>query len=168
LMFGLSSHTMKARKLGLFLVIAGIAPMAHAVLEFSGYLSSNGDIRFIVTDVNNRRTSGWLKIGDTFERHRIAGFDPQDEVLVVEHAGTPLRLPLKGARVKDAREIIALRYDADRAQFLSYVRSRGISLRDYRREVEATVLKAGTSAREPKEPNQPPDPTPGSVTPRAK
>jgi hypothetical protein len=170
---------MKARTLGFILLVSLIAPMAHGALEFSGYISTGSELRFIVTNLDSRRTSEWLMIGDTFEGHSIAGFDLKEEVLVVHHAGTPVRLSLKGARVRDAKqltskvddlivEIIALRFDGDRSKFLSYLRSRRITSREYRREVEATVLRASASGSDaPQSPNKAPEPTTTAVTPPA-
>jgi hypothetical protein len=167
---------MKTQVLGLLAALVGVVPTARAVLEFSGYLASNGERRFLVTELDRGQTSGWLRIGDSFEGHTVARFEAQDEVLVVEHAGTSLRLPLKASRVKpvprssgevdDAvARIIAARFDNDRAKFLAYLRNRGIGIREYRREVEAVVRGETLAPESSQAPNRAPEVTPPSISP---
>jgi hypothetical protein len=79
---------------------------SRAALEFSGYFITAEHALYSLTDTESRRTSGWLKIGQTFADHTIVSFDREHEVIHLRKGETPVRLPLREAKVKDARATI--------------------------------------------------------------
>jgi len=88
--------------LAIFFAIAAVT-ISHAALEFSGYLKSKDGLRFVVTDLEAKQASTWLKIGDTFQGHKVAEFDSENEILTLDHAGVAVRLPLKDSHVKEGK-----------------------------------------------------------------
>lgn len=119
---------MRPHPLACLLLAAALAPAARAALEFSGYTTARDGLRFIVTDLDTKKTSDWLRPGDTFQEHRIAGFDARTETLTVEHAGATLRLPLKGARTTSPTPAPATRPATARQVELSIDAAGGIFL----------------------------------------
>ena len=83
--------------------VIGAATVSRAALEFSGYLMSKDEIRFVVTDLESGKSSAWLATGETFQGHKVTGFDRHNEILSLEHAGVAVRLPLKESKVKDGK-----------------------------------------------------------------
>ena len=74
--------------------------MSETNYEFVGYLTVTGGTRYRVRDVA-RKSGLWLKLGerDADTNLLVQRHDPQSEVLVVEHRGQTLTLPLRQARV---------------------------------------------------------------------
>jgi hypothetical protein len=72
-----------------------------ATLEFSGYIESRNEFRFIITDIDEKSSSGWITIGQSFNGHRLVAFDRQKEVLSVKKGESTLELRLKESRVQD-------------------------------------------------------------------
>jgi hypothetical protein len=84
----------------LLLAAAMLIPAAFAALEFAGYTTTRDGTRFVVTDLETKKTSDWLRVGDTFGGHRIAGFDARSETLTLEQGGATQRVKLKGERTE--------------------------------------------------------------------
>lgn len=70
-----------------------------ATPEFSGYMDFGKKSLFVFTNIESRSTSGWITLGQAFLDHKVHGFDPADEVVILEYQGKLLRIPLKGLRV---------------------------------------------------------------------
>jgi hypothetical protein len=94
---------MKLRRSIALLLVLVTAGVCRAELEFSGYVEAGKGIRFMVTDAGERKSSGWIVLGQAFQDHVLVGFDAKDEVLTVRKGGKTLALPLKAARVRDAQ-----------------------------------------------------------------
>lgn len=75
--------------------------LAHAALEFSAVVSVADGYRFILINAETRAHSGWVSLGATFEGHRLTRFDPQHEILTLEHGAEIRGLPLKDDRPKN-------------------------------------------------------------------
>src|SRR5688572_26906083 len=80
------------------------AGLAWGAVEFSGYLRSSDRIQFVIMEPLSGETSGWITVGDSFQGHRITGFDAKRKVLTVEHAGKLVELPLKDSKVKHGQQ----------------------------------------------------------------
>jgi hypothetical protein len=72
-----------------------------ASLEFSGFLQSKTETRFMITDLSDRKTSGWIVVGDTFRGYALVAFDAKDEAVVLKKGAETVRLPVKQAKVVD-------------------------------------------------------------------
>jgi hypothetical protein len=81
-------------------VFSGIAlQSADAALEFSGYMRLADRTQFVLIDAELQISSGWLAVGDTFRDCKIVAFDPREETLVVDRAGSTIRLHLRSSRI---------------------------------------------------------------------
>jgi hypothetical protein len=88
--------------------------VSSATLEFSAYIQSGAAPRFVITDVEEKTSSGWIAIGQSFKGHTLVAFDQKREVLSVKKEEATLELRLKESRVQDvgAPEIRAKLSDA--------------------------------------------------------
>lgn len=94
---------MKTPRLASILVLFATAREAEAALEFSGYLKSEKEIRFVVTDLENGKKSQWLTLGDTFQGFTVSDFDQRAEVLSLKSGSGIVRLTLKLAGTSDGK-----------------------------------------------------------------
>lgn len=92
---------MKTR-LAAFALLACCAVPLRAAVEFSGYVKNGAETAFLMSDPAREKDSGWLAVGGVFEEHTVIGFDPQREVLSVEHAGIVKQLPLRRPQMNQA------------------------------------------------------------------
>jgi hypothetical protein len=95
------------------------ASFGRAALEFTAYIRAGKSSRFVVTDLENKTSSGWLVLGDSFAGTKLTAFDPKREVLTVKTGNTSAELPLKSSHVAEAegeRDLVAFRafFDGDR------------------------------------------------------
>src|SRR4051812_6729129 len=95
---------MKSAAFGFIVLLSFTTRVWSATLEFSGYLQTDAGTKFVVTETETARSSGWLTIGQAFNGYTILGFDPKREVLSVRNETSTLQLPLKVARVNAAKE----------------------------------------------------------------
>jgi hypothetical protein len=87
----------------LFLTTLGL----KAEIEFSGFFTTSKQELFSLTDTEPNRSSGWLKIGQSFGGFTIESFDREHEVLTIKQGERLLKLPLRPSKVKDGRSTIS-------------------------------------------------------------
>jgi hypothetical protein len=90
-------------------VVVALGSAARAAFEFTGYMTASGETRFVVTESDSNRVSGWLRLGQTFAGHVLVEFDSKDEVLVLKRDTEVIRLRLKDSRVHDGKTAVAER-----------------------------------------------------------
>lgn len=71
------------------------AASGRAEVEFVGYTTHGGETRFTLVDGAARLASGWVPVGGSFQGCTVLAFDARAEVLTVNKAGMPVRLPLR-------------------------------------------------------------------------
>ena len=87
----------------LFLTTLGL----KADLEFSGFFSTSKEELFSLTETEPKRTSGWLKIGQSFGGFTIEAFDREHEILTLKQGERSLKIPLRASKVKDGRAMVS-------------------------------------------------------------
>jgi hypothetical protein len=79
----------------------------RAEIQFAGFFVTTQDARFTLSDTTDGRSSGWLRIGQSFRDHRVVSFDRQREVLTLEYDGATREVPLRTARIKAGKATVA-------------------------------------------------------------
>jgi hypothetical protein len=102
--------------------------LGHAALEFSGYTQTGTDVKFVLNDTADTRSSDWLSLGQGFREHRLQAFDPKEEVLTVEKDGTLLKLPLKKPRFTAAPSGASVEPSPEFRAFVAGLKISGIFL----------------------------------------
>lgn len=75
--------------------------MSWAALEFSGYLKIANEAKFMITDTEGKKSSGWIAIGAWFGDYSVASFDAEKETLTLRKGAATVELPLKQAHAKN-------------------------------------------------------------------
>jgi len=75
--------------------------ICRATIEFSAYIQNAKESKFVITDTEEKTSSGWIAIGQSFKGHTLVSFDPKKEVLSVKKGDVTLELRLKDSRVKE-------------------------------------------------------------------
>src|SRR5690606_24851627 len=70
------------------------------------FLTSN-EALFSITDTESKRSSGWLKIGQSFGDYTVVSFDREHEVIRLKHGDQSLELSLRESKVKDGKMTIS-------------------------------------------------------------
>lgn len=78
----------------------------RADVEFSGFFSVARETYFSLSDPTTRRSSGWLKLGDTFGDSTLVAFDRERESLTLKQGDRVRVIPLRIAKVKDGHSVI--------------------------------------------------------------
>src|SRR5687767_5769283 len=86
----------------LFLTALGL----RGEMEFSGFFLTSKEALFSITDTDNKRSSGWLKIGQSFAGFSIVSFDREHEIITLKQDGRLLKIPLRASKVKGGRATI--------------------------------------------------------------
>src|SRR5688500_6043568 len=89
---------MKSTSLAVVLLLVGLTVRCRAAkLEFSALLQVGNETRFVLTDANTGRSSGWIALGRSFAEHALVFFDPETETLSLRTSGDIIDLPLSPA-----------------------------------------------------------------------
>lgn len=88
---------MKNRLWPLLVMWLGITAARGATLEFSALLQVGKDTRFVVTDADTGRSSGWITVGRAFADHALVHFDADNEILSLRTSGDIVDIPLRPA-----------------------------------------------------------------------
>jgi hypothetical protein len=78
-------------------MLVAITATCGATLEFSALLQVGKETRFVVTDAETGRSSGWITLGRAFGEHALVFFDPENEILSLRTSGDIVDLPLQPA-----------------------------------------------------------------------
>ena len=132
----------------IYVAVISLATVAAAKepLEFTAYLTIDGQTRFVLRDTAAGHTSGWLTEGETFGDVVVGRFESATETLLVTRAGQPLALTLRSSQVRQA--------EADRlaitelARRLDSARAHLGKLRQRYRSVHPEVIKQRHSIAE--------------------
>ncbi|MSU64813.1 MAG: hypothetical protein EXS38_01635 [Opitutus sp.] len=92
------------RSLALFFFV--LASGLRAEIEFSGFFLTARESLFSLTETEGNRSSGWLKIGQSFGEHSLVSFDAAREVITLRQDGRLREVPLRASKVKDGRVIL--------------------------------------------------------------
>ena len=88
---------MKTKPWAVVMILAGLTTGWAATLEFSALLQVGNETRFVVTNADTGRSSGWIALGRAFSDHALVYFDPESEVLSLRTSGEIIDLPLRPA-----------------------------------------------------------------------
>jgi hypothetical protein len=90
-----------------FTILLFFAASLRAEIEFSGFFTTSKDAFFSVTDTETQRSSGWLKIGQSFGSYTVLSFDREQDVITLKQGERPLKIPLRASKIKDGRATIS-------------------------------------------------------------
>jgi hypothetical protein len=79
----------------------------RADVEFSGFFLTAKQSLFSLTDLEDKRPSGWLKPGQSFAGYTVVSFDREKELLTVERDGQQRQLALRASKIKDERATVS-------------------------------------------------------------
>jgi len=74
--------------------------VCHATLEFSAYRRIANEASFVITDLDDRKSSEWIAVGQSFAGYTLVAFDAGTETVSVRKGSLTLDLPLKGSHVR--------------------------------------------------------------------
>src|ERR1700733_13883744 len=92
---------MKTRKA--LILLGFVAASLRGQVEFSGFYLTSNEALFILSEKNNGVSSGWLKIGESFDAYTIKSFDRDKEVIAIERDGQLSHLHLRESKVKNGK-----------------------------------------------------------------
>ncbi len=95
----------------------------RAEIEFAGFFTIGKDTRFSLSDSDSRKSSGWLRLNDSFQGSTIVSFDPAREVLSLKTGEQVRELPLRTAKVKNGQTTISGVIDLGMGQSINNVRA---------------------------------------------
>ncbi|MDO8544884.1 MAG: hypothetical protein Q7S40_30940 [Opitutaceae bacterium] len=78
----------------------------RADVEFSGFFITSQEALFSLTDTEDHRSSGWLKIGQSFRGYTVVSFDAGSEVITLKRDERSLTRPIRASKVKDGKATI--------------------------------------------------------------
>lgn len=90
----------------LFLLLTSTLGL-RAEIEFSGFFITSQRALFSISDTSDQRSSGWLKIGDSFRGYTLVSFDAKREVVSVRRVDELLEIPLRASKVKDGNASVS-------------------------------------------------------------
>lgn len=73
---------MKTKSFLLIALMLCSTGICRSALEFSAYIHSGTDSWFVITDIEENTSSGWIVIGESFKGHSIVAFDQKKELLL--------------------------------------------------------------------------------------
>jgi hypothetical protein len=76
-------------------------------MEFSGFFITSKESLFVITDTESKRSSGWLKIGQSFSGYTVMSFDRNHEMLTLGRGDRSLELPLRASKTEDGKATIS-------------------------------------------------------------
>jgi len=79
----------------LLLCTAGL----RAEIEFSGFFITSKEALFSLSDTETQRSSGWLKIGQSFGTYTLLSFDREQDVITLKQGERLLKIPLRESKV---------------------------------------------------------------------
>ena len=79
----------------------------RAEIEFSGFFTTSKEALFCLTDTKAQRSSGWLKIGQSFGSYTLLSFDREQDAITLRQGERLLKVPLRTSKVKDGRATIS-------------------------------------------------------------
>ena len=78
----------------------------RAEIEFTGFFTTSKEALFSLSETETQRSSGWLRIGQSFGGYTVVSFDPGQDVITLQQGERLLTIPLRASKVKDGRATI--------------------------------------------------------------
>lgn len=78
-----------------------------AELEFTAYFTTSKESFYMLSDKQNRATSGWIKVGESFSGYLIQAFERESDDLILKKADKVVRVHLRESKVKDGMSTIS-------------------------------------------------------------
>ncbi len=78
-----------------------------AEIEFSGFFTTSKEALFSLVDTDAERSSGWLKIGQSFGGYTLDYFDREREIITLKQGERLLKISLRVSKIKDGRATIS-------------------------------------------------------------
>lgn len=79
----------------------------RAEIEFSGFFTTAKEGLFSLRDTETQRSSGWLKIGQSFGDYTVQSFDSEQDIITLKQGERLLKIPLRTSKVKEGRAMIS-------------------------------------------------------------
>ncbi len=83
-----------------------LSSILRAEMEFSGFFITSKEALFLFTDTQDHRSSGWLKVGESFRGYTVVSFNTKHEIVTLKRDEQSLTRPLRASKVKDGRATI--------------------------------------------------------------
>lgn len=97
-----------AKKMKTYLTILLFCAVSlRAEIEFSGFFTTSKEALFSLSDPETQRSSGWLKIGQSFGSYTLLSFDREQDVVTLKQGERLLKIPLRAPKVKNGRATIS-------------------------------------------------------------
>ena len=90
----------------LFLVVL-LSSGLRGQLEFSAFVVLPKSELFVLRDLEQDQTSGFLNLGQSFHGYTLKSFDKNREVVTVQKDGRDLEIRLKVSKIKDGKITVA-------------------------------------------------------------
>ena len=90
----------------LFLVVL-LSSGLRGELEFSAFVVLQKSELFVLRDLEQDQTSGFLNLGQSFHGYTLKSFDKNREVVTVQKDGRDFEIRLKESKVKDGKLTVA-------------------------------------------------------------
>jgi hypothetical protein len=94
---------MRAKIYAAIVLLVLTACDCNAALEFSGYMLTGQESKFMLTDTIEATSSGWLAIGENFHGYALKAYDSAKKLLQLEHEGTTIELKLQDEKVREGK-----------------------------------------------------------------
>lgn len=83
------------------------AASLRAEIEFSGFFTTSHEAFFSISDTETHRSSGWLKIGQSFGSYTLLSFDGKQDVITLKQGERLLNIRLRASKVKEGPATIS-------------------------------------------------------------
>jgi hypothetical protein len=83
------------------------AVSVRAEIEFSGFFTTSQEAFFSLSDTETHRSSGWLKMGQSFGSYTLLSFDRERDVITLQQGERRLKIPLRASKVKEGNATIS-------------------------------------------------------------
>ncbi len=113
----------------LLLGLSAVVTAAKEPLEFTAYLTTDGQTRIVLRDTAAGHSSGWLALGESFGETVVGPFHPATETLAVTRGGQPFTLALRSSQVRQVEADRLAAADLERRVEGSRSHLRQLSLR---------------------------------------
>jgi hypothetical protein len=94
---------MKTKRWFALVIALSVAGLCRAALEFSGYLRTEKEFKFVIKEADDNTSSGWIVLGQAFKDYTLVAFDQKKEILSVKNGDSIIELRLKAGHVKEAK-----------------------------------------------------------------
>src|SRR5215217_1415768 len=91
-------------KLTLGMVALGASSACFAELEFVGYTKTEKELKFVLWDLEEKRTSSWMSLGQSFQNYTLVAFDQKNETLSMKKDAITIELTLTVSQLGNAKE----------------------------------------------------------------